>query len=116
MMAYGCRKKSDSYASHPKDHAVILCTECRCRLSDQAEACPDCGYPVTGVGIPASDQQHLSQQMPLKQYRLMRRAGLITIVGAGTAALADFPASAGLVGAMGGAVYLVGLLGAWWNT
>jgi hypothetical protein len=95
---------------------VILCTECHCRLSDQAEACPDCGYPAMGAGIPASDQPQLSQQMSLKQYRLMRRAGLITIIGAGIAALADFPASAGIVGVTGGAVYLIGLLGAWWNT
>ena len=95
---------------------MSLCTECRCRLSDQAEACPDCGYPAMGAGIPASDQHQLAQQMSLKQYRVMRRAGLITIIGAGTAALADFPASASTAGVAGGAVYLVGLLGAWWNT
>ncbi|MFC7513884.1 hypothetical protein ACFQUU_02590 [Herbaspirillum sp. GCM10030257] len=95
---------------------MILCTECRCRLSDQAEACPDCGYPAIGAGIPASDQHPLSQQTSLKPYRLMRRAGLITIIGAGAAALADFQASAGMVGVAGCALYLIGLLGAWWNT
>ncbi|WP_057291719.1 hypothetical protein [Noviherbaspirillum sp. Root189] len=63
------------------------------------------------------DQHPLSQQMSLKPYRLMRRAGLITSIGAGAAALAaDFPASAGIIGVAGCALYFIGLLGAWWNT
>jgi len=85
-------------------------------LPDQAETCPECGYPATGGTVAVVNDEQQSQQTPLKQYRLMRRAGLMTLVGAGTAALVDFPTSAGIAGFTGGAVYLAGLLGAWWNT
>ena len=30
--------------------ALIRCPECGKEISDKAEACPNCGYPIAGLG------------------------------------------------------------------
>ena len=42
--------------------ALIHCPECRCEISDQAAACPKCGYPVKrDTGTSQSDAAGVRQ-------------------------------------------------------
>jgi len=36
--------------------ALIQCPECRKTLSDQAEKCPDCGYPIKPLSKPKNEE------------------------------------------------------------
>ncbi len=50
--------------------ALIRCPECQREVSDQAIACPACGYPIRGLG-PASAGQ-LPIRAPLFEYKSKR--------------------------------------------
>jgi len=99
-----------------KKKSLQLCTECRTRLPIQAEACPDCGYPVT-VGHHVLPHEHAHQvRRAMMEYRLIQLLGVV-VFGAGVvAALADSPIGATVAITVGCATYMTGLLGAWWNS
>lgn len=93
----------------------ISCTECRVRLPAHAEACPECGYPVTGRAhhelFDAAEVDHAT----LKEYKLIQLLGAIVIAAGIIAAIADSPIAAAVSITIGGGTYLTGLLGSWWN-
>lgn len=95
---------------------LISCTECRTRLPEQAEACPECGYPVTGREHKTSGEDTDTAHATLKEYKLLQFAG-VTVTGGGViAALVDSPIAAAVAVTVGIATYITGLLGVWWNT
>jgi hypothetical protein len=92
----------------------IVCTECGTRVSANAEACQQCGYPVT---TPLhGDGEAEAMQTGLKEYRLIQLLGGAVLCGGILAAMADSPIAAAVSIAIGIAIYLTGLLGAWWNS
>lgn len=94
----------------------MSCTECRTRLPEQAEACPECGYPVMAHAQRPNMEDRETTQSALKEYKVMQLSG-IAVCGAGIiAALADSPIGAAVAITVGIATYVTGLLGVWWNT
>lgn len=95
---------------------LVPCAECGSRLDIHAEACPDCGYPhLRPLLMRPGEPPRAQSRGALAQYRLLQAGGLIMLVAGILAALADSRFSAGVTLAIGGALYLAGLLGAWWN-
>lgn len=96
---------------------LVRCAECGSKIAAQAEACPECGYPhlsatlLARSGDPGRDRAGTAHA----QYRLLQAGGLIILVAGVLAALADSRFAAGVTLAAGAALYLAGLLGAWWN-
>jgi len=97
-----------------KNEFPVSCSECQAMLPAQAEACPDCGYPVTGNGGPSS--RHEVIRSADLEYKLVQILGAV-VFGAGVvAAVAESPIAATVALAIGGATYLSGLMGSWWNS
>ncbi len=93
----------------------MSCTECNARVPAEAEACPECGYPIAS-SAPAALHEESEAAHALKEYRLIQLLGII-VAGAGTAAaFADSPLAAAVAITIGVGTYVIGLLGAWWNT
>ncbi len=44
--------------------ALIACPECTGRVSDRAEACPHCGYPVRDEGVDGGPERTLLEVSP----------------------------------------------------
>jgi hypothetical protein len=51
----------------------------------------------------------------MMEYKLIRMLGTVVAVAGVGAAMADSPIGATVAIVIGGATYLTGLLGAWWN-
>jgi hypothetical protein len=97
---------------------LIDCLECGARLSAQAEACPECGYPrvMSPDATPGDSYGELeSAHSVLKEYRFLQIGGLLVLAVGGVAILADSRFAAGVTLTVGGVLYLTGLLGTWWN-
>ncbi len=103
--------------------ALINCPECDAQVSDVAESCPKCGYPIAqakqvrnGVGktqaIEKTSKYYKIQQL---NAALLAVVGVIMLVaGVGTggvvvAVLGGLGTAAGLVW------YIVASTGAWWH-
>ena len=100
-----------------KSLTLVKCAECGARLSVQAEACSECGYPHirTAASLPRAAEDLDSAQAIHGEYRLLQAGGLIVLVAGILAALADSRFAAGVTLTVGGTIYLAGVLGAWWN-
>lgn len=97
-----------------KNIQTLHCSECRARLPAQAEACAECGYPVTARRN--ENDQHEEARNADLEYKLVQLLGAI-VFGAGVfAALAESPIAATVALTIGGATYLSGLMGSWWNS
>lgn len=97
-----------------KNKFPVSCSECQCRLPAQAEACSECGYPVTG-GTRQNGVNDVTRTADL-EYKLIQVLGAV-VFGAGiVAAIAESPIAATVALTIGGATYLSGLMGAWWNS
>jgi predicted amidophosphoribosyltransferase len=94
----------------------ISCTECRTRLPEQAEACPECGYPVTGHGHCVHGEDSETARAALKEYKLLQITGVAVVMAGVIAAAVDSPIAAAVAVTVGVATYITGLLGVWWNT
>lgn len=96
-----------------KNKSSACCSECRAQLPSQAEACSECGYPVPASGQAASHE--LIETADL-EYKLVQLLGAV-VFGAGVvAAFAESPIAATVALIIGGATYLSGLMGSWWNS
>ena len=92
----------------------ITCSECRTKLPPQAEACAECGYPVTGAA--GTNGLQAAKKSTDLEYKLVQFLGII-VFGAGVIAIfAESPIAAAVALTVGGATYLSGLMGAWWNS
>lgn len=97
-----------------KNKFPVCCSECSARLSAQADACSECGYPVTS-SLAQNNRQDAMQTSEL-EYKLVQLLGAV-VFGAGViAAFAESPIAATVALTIGGATYLSGLMGAWWNS
>jgi hypothetical protein len=97
-----------------KNTPTVHCTECQARMAAQAEACSECGYPVTAhaAGNGKKDDTGNAEL----EYKLVQLLGAI-VFGAGVcAAFAESSIAATVALTIGGATYLSGLMGAWWNS
>lgn len=94
----------------------VICTECHTRLPVQAEACPDCGYPVTALSNADAQEDPQHPRGILMEYKLIKLFGIVVFSAGVTAAIADSPIAATVAIMIGGATYVTGLLGAWWNS
>lgn len=93
---------------------TVHCSECQSRLPAQAEACAECGYPVTAPRQ-QNGQDDEARNADL-EYKLVQLLGAI-VFGAGVfAAFAESPIAATVALTIGGATYLSGLMGSWWNS
>jgi ribosomal protein L40E len=106
---------SSLYTENKSEMSRIVCTECGTRVSANAEACQQCGYPVT-TPLHGDGEAKAMQQTGLKEYRLIQLLGGAVLCGGILAAMADSPIAAAVSIAIGIAIYLTGLLGAWWNS
>lgn len=83
-------------------------------MAAQAEACSECGYPVTAQE--AGTLKHDDAGNAELEYKLVQLLGAI-VFGAGVfAAFAESPIAATVALTIGGATYLSGLMGSWWNS
>jgi ribosomal protein L40E len=90
------------------------CTECGGRVPTQAEACADCGYPVTTRAYqetPHGGEPHSIH----REYRLIQTLGASVAIAGLIAAMNGALIAAAVSLAVGIAVFLTGLLGSWWN-
>lgn len=97
-----------------KKNLPIRCSECNARLPVQAEACSDCGYPVTAArerngGLDSARSAEM-------EYKLVQLLGAVVFAAGVFAAFAESPIAAGVALTIGGATYLSGLMGSWWNS
>jgi len=77
-----------------------------------AETCTECGYPVTGGAARRAEAVRAADL----EYKLVQLLGAV-LFGAGViAVVADSPIAATISLTIGGATYLSGLMGAWWNS
>jgi hypothetical protein len=98
------------------------CTKYNTQLHAHATTCPECGFRVSGETVGETAQAGGNTQPSLKIYNLIQLSGgCISCVGL----IATFFASSIVTPAtvaptmllgLGAAIYLTGLLGAWWNT
>ena len=98
-----------------KSHSV--CSECRTRLPLQADACPECGYPVMttdAVEFGHEGCEHAVRAM--REYKLIRVLGGVVFAAGVLAAAAEAPITATVALVVGGGTYVTGLLGSWWNS
>ncbi|HYD62800.1 MAG TPA: hypothetical protein VEC35_20775 [Noviherbaspirillum sp.] len=91
-----------------------MCSECHARLPVQAEACAECGYPVTNDGAPSGNGK--GTQATLLEYKLIQLLGGCVVLAGVIAAMADSPIAATVAITIGSATYVTGLLGSWWNS
>ncbi|HYC42381.1 MAG TPA: hypothetical protein VEB70_05290 [Noviherbaspirillum sp.] len=97
-----------------KNTLTVYCSECQARMAAQAEACAECGYPVTAYA--AEVGKHDDTGNADLEYKLVQLLGAV-VFGAGVfAAFAESPIAATVALTIGGATYLSGLMGAWWNS
>ena len=95
-----------------KKKFTVCCSECHAHLPPQAEACSECGYPVTGSQPTRAE----TVQSTALEYKLMQLLGAV-VFGAGVIAfVVESPIAATVALTIGGATYLSGLMGAWWNS
>lgn len=90
------------------------CSECGARLSPQAETCPECGYPATSHYSVHGGVAEVAQSTH-REYKLIQILGGAVVAIGVVAGLLDSPIAAAVSVAVGGATYLTGLLGSWWN-
>lgn len=96
-----------------KNNLMVHCSECRARLPAQAEACSECGYPVT---VHKREQsRHEAASNADLEYKLVQLLGVVVFAAGVIAAFAESPIAATVALTIGGATYLSGLMGAWWN-
>ena len=92
----------------------MTCPECRAKLLPQEEACTECSYPVTGAA--GTNDRQVAKKASDLEYKLVQLLGAI-VFGAGVIAiLAESPIAATVALTVGGATYLSGLMGSWWNS
>jgi hypothetical protein len=97
-----------------KKKFTASCSECQARLPAQADACTECGYPVTSDA--GRDGNRDALQATALEYKLVQLLGAV-VFGAGViAAVANSLIAASVAITIGGATYLSGLMGAWWNS
>ena len=97
-----------------KNTLTVHCSECQARMAVQAEACAECGYPVI-MPAAANGGPDDTTNADL-EYKLVQLLGAV-VFGAGVfAAFAESPIAATVALTIGGATYLSGLMGAWWNS
>lgn len=90
--------------------AFVSCGECGRQISNMAEICPDCGYPVA-IGT-ADAGESAGDHAVLKEYRLMQLVGAgVTATGI-AAAVADSPIASVVALIVGLGILAGGLLGA----
>lgn len=86
--------------------------------------CPKCGkclpardVPCTLCGAAALLRESSGElDIPMiREYRVLRLCGMVVLVAGILAVLADSRFAAGVALTIGTAIYLVGLLGTWWN-
>ena len=58
--------------------ALIRCSECGHQISDQAIACPECGYPLNNSN---SDTDKRLQELREQDKKLLRKFGLLFLLG-----------------------------------
>ncbi len=97
-----------------KNNPMVYCSECRSRLPAQAEACSECGYPVTAHT--REYIRHESSGNADLEYKLVQLLGAVVFAAGVFAAFAESPIAATVALTIGGATYLSGLMGAWWNS
>ncbi|HZW23574.1 hypothetical protein [Noviherbaspirillum sp.] len=77
-----------------------------------AETCTECGYPVTGGAARRAEAARAADL----EYKLVQLLGAVLFGGGVIAVVADSPITATISLTIGGATYLSGLMGAWWNS
>lgn len=97
-----------------KNNPTVHCSECQSRLPAQAEACSECGYPVTAHMH--QNSQHEEGGNADLEYKLVQLLGAIVFAAGVFAAFVESPIAATVALTIGGATYLSGLMGAWWNS
>jgi ribosomal protein L37E len=97
-----------------KNNMTVHCSECHSRLPAQAEACAECGYPVTAHA--SQYNQHEGAANADLEYKLVQLLGAVVFAAGIFAAFAESPIAATVALTIGGATYLSGLMGAWWNS
>lgn len=91
------------------------CTECSKLPPSHAESCPNCSDPASSRAH-AYETDHCDlAHSAHKECKLIQLLGIIVISAGIFAALAESPIAATVSIAIGGAIYLTGLLASWWN-
>jgi len=72
--------------------ALINCPECDCEVSDQALACPNCGYPVADGAPPSPQAEGGGAEPPQPEASARRRVGCLDVVSPALCALGGFAA------------------------
>ena len=99
--------------------ALIRCPECDHHLSDQADLCPHCGYPL--VRTPQGRRSVQVIEKTAKRWKRMRVFGWVLMASGGAALFPAWAAAhsttawvASLIGSAGVACVGISRAGAWW--
>jgi len=88
----------------------VACANCGAPLSGQTETCPAC----TAACLHGESSGDLGSPL-VREFRVLQLCGFAALAAGVLAALADSRFAAIVALTIGLSIYLVGLLGAWWN-
>jgi len=103
--------------------ALIKCPECGIEVSDRAESCPKCAYPIAGGGTTQAHSGKIQTvEQTSKRYKRQQLLSLLLIIGSFfvvcVGGASDFPiiGAFGIAGLLVGLVWaLVSIFSAWWH-
>lgn len=108
--------------------ALINCPECNAQVSDKAEACPRCAYPLAGGG---TTQAHAGKiqtvEQTSKRFKLQELLSALLVIGsiffiiiglAGSGIGSGNPSlvALGFIGSLGGLIWFIAVrFLVWWH-
>lgn len=103
--------------------ALISCPECEKSISDQADNCPLCGYPIRKIISSAAAKHIVTIQATSKKWKVLQLiGGFLCIIGIISCSMVisknspgDPDTSGVFIFFIGFLLFFIGRLGAWWN-
>jgi uncharacterized membrane protein YvbJ len=104
--------------------ALIKCPECGTEVSDRADSCPKCAYPITGGGTTQAHGGKIQTiEQTSKKYKLQQLLSTFLTIGSFIVMIVGFSGEssqgAGAFGMLGFIVGLIWFIGvrfiSWWH-
>lgn len=91
------------------------CLECSETPSYYSKKCAECGYKFASLPGELERENALVRLRAAGVYKFIRRCGVAVSGGAVVPAYLDDPLAAVCILGLGVAIYMTGIVGAWWN-
>jgi hypothetical protein len=91
------------------------CFGCSETPSYYSKKCVECGYKFASLPGELERENALTRLRAARVYKLIRRVGVAVSGGAVVPAYLDDPIATFCILGLGIAIYMTGIVGAWWN-